>query len=133
MNAAAVSVSAVFNDNQTRKRFEANTIDTEKRIEALRKLKESGVRTGALLCPVMPYITDTVQMIDRLEPYADVIWIYGLNINDRSDQNWINIQKILNRQFPDLSEQIETVIFSKDHGFWAALRKNLENLKKIEN
>ncbi|CAD7840684.1 MAG: Radical SAM domain protein [Olavius algarvensis Delta 4 endosymbiont] len=130
MNAAAISVSVAFNDNQTRRLFEANTIDTEKRIAALNKLKEAGVRTGALLCPVIPYITDAIQMIAMLEPYADVIWIYGLSINDRSGQNWLNIQKILRDQSPTLIEQIEPVIFSKDHSYWAELRESLEMLKK---
>jgi DNA repair photolyase len=130
MSDAAVSVSVAFNDNQTRRLFEANTMDTEKRIEALHKLKEAGVRTGALLCPIIPYITDAIQLIDMLEPYTDVIWIYGLSINDRSGQNWLNIQKILNSQLPDLIEQIEPVIFSKDHSYWAELRESMEMLKK---
>ena len=130
MNDAAISVSVAFNDNQTRRLFEANTIDTEKRIEALNKLKEAGIRTGALLCPIIPFITDAIQMIDMLEPCADVIWIYGLSINDRSDQNWLNIQKILSSQSPNLIEQIEPVIFSKDHSYWAELRESLEMLKK---
>jgi DNA repair photolyase len=30
-------------------------MDTEKRIDALRQMKEAGVRTGALLCPVIPH------------------------------------------------------------------------------
>lgn len=133
MNDANVSVSVAFNDNRTRRLFEANTIDTEKRIEALNKLKEAGVRTGALLCPIIPYITDAVQLIDMLEPYADVIWIYGLSITDRSGDNWLNIQKVLNSQSSDLIEQIEPVIFSKDHSYWAELRESLEMLKKDRN
>jgi len=130
MNDAAVSVSVAFNDNQTRRLFEANTMDTENRIEALRQLKEAGVRTGALVCPVIPYITDAIQLVDMLEPYTDVIWIYGLSINDRLGQNWLNIQKILNSQSPDLMEQVEPAIFSKDHSYWAELRESLEMLKK---
>ena len=129
MNDAAVSVSVAFNDNQTRKLFEANTMDTEKRIEALHQLKEEGVRTGALICPVIPYITDAIQLIHMMEPYTDVIWIYGLSINDRSSQNWLNIQNILNSQFPDLIKQIEPTIFTKDHLYWEQLRENLVSLK----
>jgi len=34
MNHAAVSVSVAFNDNSTRRLFEAEAMDTEKRIEA---------------------------------------------------------------------------------------------------
>lgn len=129
MNDAAISVSVAFNDNQTRRLFEANTIDTEKRIEALNEFKKAGVRTGALLCPIIPYITDPVRMIDMLEQYADIIWIYGLGINDRSDKNWVYIQKILSSQFPNLLEKIESVIFSNDHSYWAELRKILEMIK----
>ena len=99
MKDANVSVSVAFNDNRTRRLFEDNTMDTERRIEALRQLKKAGVRTGALLCPVVPYITDAIQLVDMLQPYADVIWIYGLNIDDRSGQNWLNFQSILNDQF----------------------------------
>ncbi len=129
MKDAAVAVSVAFNDNQTRRLFEANTIDTEKRIEALHQLKDAGIRTGTLLCPVIPYITDAIQLIDMLEPYADVIWIYGLSINDRSGQNWLNIQKILNSQSKDLPAQVEPAIFSKEHIYWAQLRDDLVTLK----
>ena len=129
MNNAAISVSVAFNDNQTRRLFEANTIDTEKRIEALRKLKEIGVRTGALVCPVIPYITDAIELIDMLAPCTDTIWIYGLSINDRLGQNWLKIQRILRSQFSDLVEQIEPVIFSREHIYWSQLREDLAALK----
>ena len=129
MNSANVSVSVAFNDNRTRSLFEANTMDTEKRIEALRQIKEAGVRTGALLCPVIPYITDAIQLIDMLAPYTDVIWIYGLSIINRSDQNWLNMKKILNREFPDSLERIELAIFSKEHSYWTQLRDDLVALK----
>jgi DNA repair photolyase len=129
MKEASVSFSVAFNDDRTRRLFEANTMDNEKRIEALRQLKEAGVRTGALLCPVIPYITDAIQLIDMLAPCTDVIWIYGLSINDRSDQNWLNIQKIISREFPDLLEQIDPAIFSKEHIYWAQLRDDLVTLK----
>jgi len=129
MNAASVSSSVAFNDNRTRRLFEANTMGNEKRIEALCQLKEAGVGTGALLCPVIPYITDAIQLIEMLAPCTDAIWIYGLSIIDRSDQNWLNMQKILNREFSDLGEQIEQAVFSKEHIYWAQLRDDLVTLK----
>ena len=130
MNSAAVSVSVAFNDNQTRQLFEANTIDTEKRIFALCQLKKAGVKTGALICPVFPYITDAIQLIDMLVPYTDVFWVYGLSINESSGQNWFNVQKILRSHFSDIIGQIEPAIFSKEHSYWARLREDLVALKK---
>ena len=129
MKDAAVSVSVAFTDNHTRNLFEANTIATGQRIEALRQLKEAGIKTGALLCPVIPYITDAVKLIDMLEPYADLIWIYGLSIINPSDQSWLNVQKILKSQYPDLVEKVESAVFSKSHDYWTQLRGELVALK----
>ena len=78
MKNASISVSVAFNDNRIRERFEANAKDTAVRIEALRKLREAGIKTSALICPVIPYITDVKLLIDWLEPLTDTIWIYGL-------------------------------------------------------
>jgi len=129
MDGAHVSVSVAFYDNRTRTLFEANTMDTEQRIAALHQMKEAGVRTGALLCPVIPYITDGIQLIDMLAPCTDVIWIYGLSIVDRADENWLNMEKILRREFPDLIEQVEPAVFSKEHAYWNQLREDLTALE----
>lgn len=130
MDNASVSVSVAFNNNHIRQQFESNTIDTEDRITALRKLRKAGIKTSALICPVIPYITDVKPLMDILAPYTDVIWIYGLSIKERSDRNWQNVQSILKCHFPNLKEQIEAVIFSKDHPYWIQLR---QDLLKIQN
>ena len=127
---ASVSVSVAFNDNHIRQQFESNTIDTESRITALRKLRQAGLKTSALICPVIPYITDVIPLIDMLEPHTDVIWIYGLSIQERSDRNWRNVQDILNCHFHNLREQIEAATFSKDHSYWIRLRQDLRKLQK---
>ena len=129
MDGAAVSVSVAFNGNHIRRHFEANTMDTEVRIEALRTMKEAGVKTGALLCPVIPYITDAKKLVDVLTPHADTIWIYGLSVKERTGQNWRNVERILKTHFPDLADQIQDVVFSRDHAYWTQLREELVKLK----
>ncbi len=133
MSAATVSVSVAFNEDHTRSLFEANTMDNESRIEALRQLKEAGVRTAALLCPVIPYITDVTPLIDMLAPHTEKIWIYGLSMINRSDQNWQNVAKILENNFPDLRKKIETVVFTKNHPYWEKLRQDLIQLQRDRN
>ncbi len=130
MDAPHVSVSVAFNDNKTRNLFEANTVDTEKRIEALKQFKAADIATGALLCPIIPYITDPVQLIEILAPHTDVIWIYGLGFKDPSGVNWLNVREILNRHFSDQLEQIKAAVFSTDHDYWAGLRKKLAVVNK---
>lgn len=129
MNSASASVSVAFNDEYTRQVLEASTIRTEDRIAALGSLRRAGMSTSALICPVIPYITDVRPLIDMLEPFCDVIWIYGLSIRNASDRNWSNMQPILSRHFPDLWERIEEVAFAGDHSYWAELRQTLEELR----
>lgn len=129
MDGASISVSVAFNDDDTRGKFEANTKDTAIRLGTLRKLRETGIRTSALICPVVPYITEVKGLISRLASLADAIWIYGLSIDQRSDRNWQNLEIILKEYFPDLSEQIENIVFSKDHQFWTQLRQELKEIQ----
>jgi len=88
MKEPRVSVSVAFTDEAVRRQFEGNTIATEARIEALRQLRQAGIKTSALLCPVIPFITDAEQLIDQLADCTDKIWIYGLSFRDRSGRAW---------------------------------------------
>jgi len=126
---SSVSVSVAFDNKDTRQLFEANTIDTELRINVLREIKRAGIRTFALLCPVIPYISDVKTLIDKLLPYTDKIWIYGLSILSPTEQSWLNIKNILNLNFPELFNAIEEIVFSKKHEYWEKLRLELEIMK----
>ena len=76
-----------------------------------------------------PYITDAVPLIDMLASCTDVIWIYGLSIQDRQGQNWKNMRALLNQHYPDSAARIEPAIFEKEHIYWQRLREKLTTLK----
>jgi DNA repair photolyase len=122
-----------FNDEDNRQLFEAKTKRTADRILALQQLKTAGVKTSALICPVIPHITDVVLLIERLAEFTDKIWIYGLSIIDRSNRNWRNVEDRLASHFPRLKESIEDAIFSKEHPYWDVLRQDLVNVRKERN
>jgi len=130
MSSARVSVSVAFHDNAIRQLFEANTIDTEARINALSRLKQAGITTSSLICPVIPYISEVQPLIEKLAAHAAQIWVYGLSIEDRSSPSWKNIEKILSRSYPDLKSQVEAAIFTRDHPYWKELRQDLSDLKE---
>jgi hypothetical protein len=69
-------------------------------------------------------------LIDMLDLNTDAIWIYGLSMNERSDRNWQNVQGILTTHYPNLKDQIETVLFTEAHSFWTGLRQQLTELQK---
>ncbi|MCP4133699.1 MAG: radical SAM protein [bacterium] len=130
MENASVSVSVAFTDDKIRELFEYRTINTGDRIKALGMVREAGVKTSALICPVIPYISDVIPLVNMLAPLTDSIWIYGLSLTEPSSPNRQNVDDILTRHFPAKKEQIETVIFSKEHAYWTELRQELEELGK---
>ncbi|MEO0270809.1 MAG: hypothetical protein ABIM98_08955 [candidate division WOR-3 bacterium] len=76
-------------DENIRKIFEPRTVSIEKRIEALKRLKEEGLRTYCMVAPLLPFAFDLHQklkgsvdyvIIDKMNyHYADHIYKkYGL-------------------------------------------------------
>jgi hypothetical protein len=59
-----------------------------------------------------------------------VVWIYGLSILDRSERSWQNVESILESQFPELKDSVESVVFSKNHPYWERLRQDLVQTQK---
>jgi DNA repair photolyase len=130
MKNASVSISVAFNDNDVRCLFEANTIDTEKRISGLAQLQSEGIKTAALLCPVIPYVSDVMPLIEMLSEYTDKLWIYGLSINSSSDQNWQYVDQILENHFPAIKSRISSAVFSHNHAYWEKLKNELSGQQK---
>jgi len=125
----SVGFSLAFQDEGVRSRFEPYAPSNQRRIAALRKLKEVGVETYVVICPVMPYITDVETLIEDLAPIADTIWIYPLRMRLESDRNWQNVLSTLSEDFPDLTEQYRRVAFGRDHPYWLDLRCVLEEIR----
>ncbi|HJO93891.1 MAG TPA: radical SAM protein [Victivallales bacterium] len=128
MKNASVGISFAFNE-ETRPIFEGNTICNNARLTALSKLKEAGIDTYAMICPVFPYITDIKSLINILTPHSNAIWIYSLSMIGHSDLNWLNTQAILQSHFPELKERIEAAAFLPQHPYWIELREDLEKLR----
>lgn len=126
---SSVGISLAFQEDDVRRLFEANTPPNEARIEALKEFNAAKIETYALICPLMPYITDVRVLIEQVTPFADTIWVYGLSMDNLSDRNWRNVEQILNQHFPDLSDNYREIAFSTDHPHWRALRSELESIR----
>ncbi len=135
MPGSSVGVSLAFQDEQTRQLFEKNAPSNEKRIEALKRLKSAGIATYTLICPVMPFITDVDSLIELVAPYSNKVWIYRLDMESTENQNWLDVESILNQNFPELTEKYRKIAFSGNHPYWIRLRHRLKELqsKKYSN
>ncbi len=131
MEDGSVSFSVAFSDDAVCRLFEANTIATGARIDAMKALGEAKIRTSALLCPVMPFLSDVGSLVESMADHADRIRVYGLSILEQSDPNWRNVEKILETHFKDLKDDIKNVVFDKKHAFWKKLGQDLRKIQEI--
>ena len=130
MKGSSVGISIAFQDEQVRRLFEAKAPPNEKRIEALKMVRQAGIETYMLICPVMPFITDVESLIEKVAPYADTIWIYPLSMEKEKDRNWQNVKGILDRHFPDMTDRYRQIAFSTSHPYWTKLRRELDKLQQ---
>jgi DNA repair photolyase len=129
MPGSSAGVSLAFQDEQVRQWFEASAPPNEQRIDALKALEEAGIRTYALICPVMPFITDVKRLVEMVATWADTIWVYALSMEAEEDGNWRNVQRILDRRCPEMAEPYRQITFSSEHPYWAELRHDLEGFQ----
>lgn len=129
MPGSSVGISIAFQDEQTRQLFEKNAPPNKERLGPLKELKNAGIETYSMICPVMPFITNVESLIEYVAPYSDTIWIYRLQMDSEEATNWRNVQSILNLHFPELTEQYRNIAFTKDHPYWAGIRRDLERIQ----
>ena len=130
MPGSSVGFSFAFADEPVRQLFEARAPSHNTRLQALETLKNAGIDTYALICPVMPFITDVEALIDMLARCAATIWIYPLSMESETDRNWQNLREILGRAYPGLVEEYRRIAFSPADPYWIDLRRKLEQIQR---
>ncbi len=80
--------------------FEPNSPTHEKRIDALKKLKDHGIRTYGFISPVIPYLVDVENIINETKKFVDYFWIEILNLRASGS----TFRRILKEYYPDSYE-----------------------------
>ncbi len=60
--------------------FEPFSVSNEKRIEALRILKENGLKTFVFVSPIIPGLIDLKKVIDNTKQFTDYYWFEFINV-----------------------------------------------------
>ncbi|MBC8466205.1 MAG: hypothetical protein H8D55_00035 [Deltaproteobacteria bacterium] len=130
MAEASVGISLGFSDDSLRRLLELGTPPNNSRITALRTLKEAGITTYALICPIMPFLTVIPMLLKSLHGYVDSVWLYPISIQQEAGRNWQNILGIINERYPDLATNFRKAVFHSDHEYWQKQRTLMDELTK---
>jgi DNA repair photolyase len=117
-------------DENLAKIFEPNSSSPEKRLEVLSYFKISGIKTYIFFGPLLPFISDanlekTISRFALAKP--DKIYVDKLNI--KGEKHWENIKSVLEKNFPDMVEKWEQILFSKSD-YYEKLKQRIIEISK---
>lgn len=123
-----VHVSLASVDAKLLRQVEPRSPTPARRLDALRKLRDAGIRAGVFAMPLLPGLTDGEDQIDALfaaakEAGAAFVVAGGVRL---SAVAWPRFVPVLRRLRPELVEPYETVIRAKRSPRKAAYRKRLD-------
>lgn len=114
---AWVCVSFSFStvDEEVSRIFEPVAPCPERRLRAMKEIADAGILTGANLMPVLPFITDSVEMMEDVmkevkEHGGEFVLIGGLTLDDNVR---IRYFRLLKERFPDLLPKYEELYGSE--------------------
>ena len=120
--------SIAFQNESARRLFEGNAPPNEARLEALETLRNAGIRTYVLICPVMPEITDVEAILGTVAPLVEHVYVYRLRMNAETDANWRSIEPILRAYDPMLADRYRRIAFDGNDPYWKDLSDRLTHL-----
>ena len=106
---AVVQMTLTTADENLCRILEPNVCSTSRRVEVLKTLNENGIPTVVWLCPILPFINDTQDNIDKILDYcidANVYGIicFGMGLTLRDGNRKYFYQK-LDEHFPNLKNK----------------------------
>ena len=106
---AVVQVTITTADDELCKMIEPNVCPTSRRVEVLEKLKERNIPTVVWFCPILPYINDTEENVNRIMDCcidADVKGVLnmGMGLSLRKGNREYFYRK-LDEKFPGIKEK----------------------------
>jgi len=109
-------------DEKIKKIWEPNSPSSDKRLAALKRLKQEGFSTYVFIAPILPYLVNLENVVKKVVPYIDVLMFEDLNIPAAKQE----IFSTLRKHFPELIEKYKKL----DKKFWLEKIKEIKRLGK---
>ena len=102
-------------------------VSIERRIEAMKKVYEAGIRTVCFVSPIFPGITDVKAIIERVRDFADLIWLENLNLRGQFKGT---IMSYIKDNHPDVHALYDEIYNKKRMDYWESLEKEISMFAK---
>jgi len=111
-------------DDRVRKLIEPVTPPVIKRIEAVKKISEAGIKMYIFISPIMPYLTNIKEIFKVFRPFTNYFMFENLNVRPNL---WKRIKPALNKIDPSLISKYEKIYFTKNgrSEYWEPIRQEI--------
>lgn len=99
-------------------------VSIKRRLAAMKKIYEAGIRTVCFVSPIFPEITDIPAIIERVKNQCDFIWLENLNLRGTFKPT---IMKYIEEKHADLLPLYKQIYSKGDKTYWKALEAFIEN------
>jgi len=124
----SVGLTITTLDDAVRKQIEPFTSSVAKRIDALKTLHESGIRTYAFIGPVFLQLTDWKAIIAAVRPHVDEVMFENLNLHGTIKQE---VFAYIQTHHPDLLDAYRG-IYAKGSMYWEDAEREIGDFCRRE-
>ena len=102
-------------------------VSIERRLAAMKKVYDAGIRTVCFVSPIFPEITDIPAIIERVKNQCDFVWLENLNLRGTFKPA---IMKYIEDKHPDLLPLYKQIYGKNDKTYWKILEQKIESYTK---
>lgn len=119
-----VGLTITTMDDGIRREIEPHTSSVQKRITALKQLKDAGIKTYVFIGPILPSVTEWKEIIRSTKSFTDLYMFENLNIVGTI---WSSIIKWLREKHRSLIPQYRCIYFTKS-SYWDRVEQDIKKL-----
>jgi DNA repair photolyase len=106
MRQIEVGFTITTTNEKFQKILEPGACSPQKRMAALKVLKQSGISTYAFIGPILPYFTDLENIFKQLSGMVEYVFVDTFNTKGA---NWDGVINVLKKYFPNLIEKYKEI------------------------
>jgi DNA repair photolyase len=112
--------------------LEPGASSPQKRIEAIKILKQAGISTFAFIGPILPYFADLENIFQQLSGMVEYVFVDTFNTKGA---NWDGVMNVLKKYFPNLIEKYKEIYLNEKNyrKYVSDLRTQIQELSKKYN
>lgn len=123
----AISINTI-DENFKKEMDKGATI--KRRLETMKQLYESGIKTTCFISPIFPGITDPEAIIEKAKDRCNLVWLENLNL--RGDYR-ARIMDWIHNNHPELDELYYEIYSKKNRDYWNNLNEKLQKYAENNN